>query len=407
MSRSVRAFLLVAGVTTLVAATGVLPALADPSPRISNVYQLPCRQDVCDESRESPLADGGLVDASIQVHVSVSSATGLQWVQLRARYGADDEVCLRHWDTSQQTFNAWVNFTTLRWPGQPGEPPDGCAASDSHGTITRNGTYYLRVVARDGLGTTASSDFSVKANNAAGTPSWAAQPRQSEPSEGEMELRWHANPESDVVEYRWTRSGPDEVSRYEVNAARPEGQGCEVDGSTIVCWDDDFPARGYDGTYTYELTAWRRSPAGSPCRTAGGDCIGSAASDPVSGRLDEPPPPEPASTPDDESPTPRGTRRSPPRYDRNEAARVYGRTYDATDRFYFGRTFEETLPYDAQQGFKGGRFGGGDQSPTDGGVALADQPSDASDPRRVWVFLASGLLLLVGAVHLSRLARNW
>ena len=394
------------------------PASAAPSePKVSKVFELPCSAAVCQSGEDTAASDGALVDDSIQIHVTASSAIGLTSIELQARQVLNEDpgswVCLKTWGGSGSTFTDYYNWNTNNWPGDSGDPPSGCDTSAYHGDMTRNTSYQLRVIARDSTGSTPSDPpFDLKVSNGAATPEWISEPSVEGAEERNpiVELRWQANNEPDVREYHFIREGPDGEHEFAVSATKPGGQGCDLDGDTYVCYDDSFSSEGFGGTYSYSLIAMRTSPSSrqSCSLPPYGDCVESGQSDSMSLAIKEPPAPGPDASRDPPrwerpaSENTSGASPGPAQVHRSDGSAPSSSGGSAAD--FFTGEFDRELPYDAPQGFD--LPGGEGTTP----VAIGPEgelvfDTDTSGRRRAMNVLALGLLLLVVAAHLARLLR--
>lgn len=405
----------VVGLAALLWLLAAAPARAEGSQEVAEVQQ--CSSGGCGST--DSLSEGDAAAGTIRIKARSSRALGHDWVRLEARAGGGSWVCLRHWSVSASDFSEWYEWSTERWPGVAGagEGPGGCPWSSLHGQPTQNDEYDLRVVSADDLGDQQpSSIFSIDIVNQAQAPAWSAAPRIEGDTDGEpiVELRWEPNPEPDVVEYHYVRSGPDGDTEFAVSASKPGGQGCERRGSTFVCWDDYFPAEGYAGTYRYTLYAMRSAPqSGERCTLgSGGPCVRSAASGDRTASLKAPPEPTPEADGGggnaNDSSRRRGGRRgsgtSPP------PPRSVPIAPNTDYRDFFTGTYEEELPYDRRPVVvpPSGITVTDRTTPTpDEQLALGTAtPAEPLDTRRLWRLAALGLLLLAVAAHFGRLVRD-
>ena len=395
-----------------------LPAFAAPTAQTVTVYQTPCDSSPCGASGsgDSALSSSALVKDTIQIVARASSTAGLSYVRLQASPDAGKTwICLANWNTSSTNYQNHFDWGTSKWPGSSGSAPAGCPSSGVYGTLTRNGSYQLRVQAADALGTTNSGTFAVRVNNKPSVPTWSDSPTVDGQNSNQpvVTLRWDANPEPDMVEYHYVRTNPDGTQvEYAVSATSPGGQGCDRDGTGYICYDDDFPSSQFGGTYSYSLIAYRSSPATSadPCAIGSGNCIASSQSDDTSIQIDEPPPPSPGQATGGGGGGTRktgsgvGTTKSSGGTTTRHASGTGGGTGHTYCDFYCG-SFKSQLPYDQRQVLipsgNGKRpiFAAG---PTLGtGIDIGEQPN-----KRLWFSLAAGLLLMLCAAHMARLLRD-
>lgn len=412
MTRPLKALLAVIAIAMVMAPA--LPAWANPANTAITVYQGPCEAAECGTG-DVQIADGDIAKGTVQVKVRSTSSTGLTSMELQASFNNGSWICIRKWATSSGNFSAYTNWSTTVWPGSSTTPPTGCSANAAYGDMTSNGDWRVRVIATDQLGTQ-SAMTALKVNNRPSVPAWADDPVVEGDATREpiVELRWAANPEPDILEYHFVRTGPDGDQReYAVSSSKPGGQGCDRDGTGYICFDDDFPSEGFEGTYTYSLIAFRSSPASStPCALSSGTCVQSAMSDDIGASLDEPEPPSPDPTPTSSSGGGRGgrgstggTTSSPTSGSSTPRTRTSGGSGASYCDFYCGE-YKKNLPYDPKQvlvpsGGNGGRpvFAAGPGLGS--GISVED---DAGN--RLWTSLAGGLLLILFSAHMARLLRR-
>lgn len=393
MRRSVRNILFATALSAAVAGS-VAPAHAAPSgTKVANVFQLPCDADTCRTGADRKIPDGALAHGAIQIQVATSSSVGLDSVRLEMRAAGGSWVCMKSWTTSSENFTQRYDWDTAAWPSD-------CSSS---GAPTQNGSYELRVIAHEkvGDGSQTSSAYEVRVNNRAAAPVWAADPAVSGTNDHDphVELRWEANSEPDIVEYHFVRNTSDGSEiEFAVSATKPGGQGCTRDGAIYVCSDDAFPPSGFDGTYDYLLIAYRSSPATSDsCALPPGDhCVQSPTSTQRSAALVEPKPPSPTPT---KTTAARQTARPRP------AATVYREQVarDPSSCFTCG-SYKPTLPYGKHQVLVPGTKG--KPAVLAAGPPLVADRSPSEPGERPWLPLAAGLVLLMAALHLARLARR-
>lgn len=382
----------------------VLPSPASAAPEGTKVvaFQLPCDGAVCDPSQDQTLANDATVRDRIQLQASTGSTVGLRTVELQIQVGGDWR-CLRRWDTTARTFRAPLDLSTEHGF-------DGCASTFGGGA---NGTYRFRTLAEDRAGQTqASAAFLLRVNNAPEAPRWADEPAvSSDGSARPVRLRWFANPEPDVVEYHFVRSGGGTEVEFAVSASRPTGQGCVVDDGVYECQDDTL--RSSDaGTYTYRLTAYRESPSSeSRCALPGaGACIASMPSPTKSATIQAPPPPASTATP---AAPPSAAPASEPGRRGSGRSRPSGPTLSdlsSDPRFCFEcGEFEGALPYDSPVVIDTRQLPEDATTPDDQLAAFEPELTSALDDereRRGWIMLSGGLLLLLAAAHLGRALRD-
>lgn len=397
-----RTFVLAAVFTAVVWST--LPALGAPTgTAVTGVFQTPCSGSTCEAGRDSDVDHGGAVAGIIQVHVRSQSEVGLDRVELQARLGTGAWVCLRRWDVNTTTFVSHFDWDTTSWPSS-------CSGTFA-GDDTKNGVYTLRVFALERVTgeTGTSSAYAIKVNNRPTTPAWAGALTATGEEEGTpvVELRFTGSPEPDVIEYHYVRSSPDGAeTEWALSATRPGGQGCDYADGTFTCYDDQFPATGFGGRYEYVLVAFRASPASQDtCALTGQSCVQSPASFPRAITLTEPP--------EADELTPATTEREPDRVQQGSGASSGRRPATTGGRsgsgptycdFYCGK-YGKTLPYD-QQPLQVPRDGASASS-TGQNLALGDSalPEDG-DRRRMMRSIAGGMMLLLAALHLARVARR-
>ncbi|HVL32045.1 MAG TPA: hypothetical protein VM600_00505 [Actinomycetota bacterium] len=397
MSRAIRRTLLVAAATLATVAV-VPPASASPSgTKVAKVYQMPCADEVCRSTTDRAISDSGIARGAVQVHVTSSSRVGLDQVRLEVRYGGA-WVCLKKWSTSAESFSSHYNWNTATWPG-------GCDGDGPEtGRLMENGTYLLHVVATERVSgdVQTSAAFEVRVNNRASAPRWASTPavKGDDKRKTEVTISWLRNPEPDVTEYHFIRANPygGEIE-FAVSAARPQAQGCSLDGDTYTCTDADFASEDYGGTYEYALIALRTSPSTAQrCALPPQDgCIESPVSDQVmTAKVVEPIPPTPVAE--------RSTRTTP-----NTRARPAGRRSSSVlgseyvnPREYYSGTFDKELPYSESPVYVGpGSDGSTLEAAGDAAGADAALPNSDKLPA-----LAGGLILLMAALHIGRALRD-
>lgn len=391
--------------SALLVASFAHPAHAAPEDSRVLAFQLPCSGSVCDPNDDPVLASDQTVRGRVQLQAATSAAVGLRTVELQLQVGADWR-CVRRWETTARTFRSERDIDTA-------SRINGCAAGFGDGS---NGVYRFRTLAEDRTGQTqASAAFLIRVNNAPDAPTWEDEPRGTMTSDGpRITLRWRANPEPDIVEYHFIRSGRDAQVEFAVSATKPTGQGCVIDAGVYECVDDSFRA-GDEGTYSYELVAYRNSPSSSSrCALPGtGECITSVESvakavsvvAPKANPTDQtapppPPPPPPAKDP---------SRRSSPR--RAPAGPTLSDLVTDPDFCFECGEFDGKLPYDSP-------FIVDTRPPPPTPEALpGDDVLQAFDPelaaslaaeraRKGWTALAAGMILLALALQLGRTLRS-
>lgn len=390
--------LLAAGLLVVLAA----PAFAAPTgTSVAKVFQLPCREAVCGTG-DKAISTGALVRGPVQIQVTSRASLGLDTLRLEAANGGAYE-CWKTWSldgatSTTQTFN----WDTTQWPSPCGESDEAPG---------ENGQVSLRAVATERASGEAhtSTAFTVRVNNRPATPVWASDPAPVGPEDGgpRVDLSWYANPEPDIVEYHWVRVDPNgDETEFAVSAEDPGGQGCDFDGSVYTCADDAFGAKGFGGRHTYMLIAYRSSPSGadSCALPPGGGCVQSAAGPDRSATLVEP-----RDRTDDDTrvlSTRGGTTTTTTTTRRPRGPRPVGNGTSyaslAAGKYWDNGGFSGTLPYDSRTLLSPPDD---DQPPV---FAAGPSDNDASAPsgRRLWTFLAGGMMALVLAAHAARLARD-
>lgn len=385
----------------------VPPAQGAPEDTSVMAFLLPCDGAVCDPETDARVPDDQVVSGEVQLQASSAATVGLSTVELQAQVDGTWR-CLRRWETSARTFRAHLNLDTT-------SKLAGCTASFGQG---ENGVYRFRTLAEDRTGQSqASAAYLLRVNNAPATPRWADPPKGLYTTEGpRITIRWQANPEPDIVEYHFIRSGPTREVELAVSASRPSGQGCIFDSGVYQCTDDAFTASD-EGTYRYTLIAYRGSPSSATrCALPGtGSCISSAASEPQSltvsaPKAGDPPPPPPPPPPTARTGSSRGSSGG------STPSRPSGPTLSdlaAGEKFCFEcGEFSPELPYDSPVIVD-------DRAPTDPALELpaGDEQLAAFDPalasaleaeraRRGFIALAAGLLFLLLALQLGRVLRD-
>jgi len=407
------------------------PAQAAPSnTRVGSVHQ--CVGTSCGSG--STVGNGDAVANTIEVEAESTDTFGLAWLRLDARRGTSgDWTCLQQWSLNGATSASRLfRWNTKLWPDPDAasyDCPPSLPSSVTHSTGARtlNGEYDMRVVAQSSVsGTQSSSIFVVKMNNAPTPPTWAGDPDWYRDGNGKpyVKLEWNASPEPDVVEYHFVRDGTGPAVEYWVNAASPGGQGCSKSSGIFTCYDDDFPAQGYGGDYSYSVYAFRSSPVSSATCASGGRCIASAASSNQTVQIDEPSPSPSPTDGGSGSPSPSktpsggggsgggGTGASPVPSGSSSPSRVLSRNSSVDNSEFFEGTYDNNLPYEDQQDFN---FLPGDDvgSETDQGTGLEDDTLASGDrstglaaiflDRRIAISLAAGLLMVMLAGHMVRL----
>lgn len=381
----------------ILAAAFAVPASAAPTgTKVSRVFQMPCRETQCHTGDDRVISDSGLARGLVQIQVSSASTVGLDGVRLDVRLD-DGWTCLREWQTSAETFSSYFNWRTTAWPG-------GCTDDDGPraGTLMPNGVYLLRVIAIERVSGDAqtSQPYEVRVNNRPDTPGWANEPTVAgdENRDTHVTLEWYANREPDIVEYHYIRSGPSgDEAEFAVSATSPGGQGCTVDAGVYRCTDDVFPSHEYGGRYEYALIAMRSSPSSSqPCALQPSHgCVESVLGDDVRGvAVVEPAPPKPSIK---QSATPKST----PSIRSRRRTRVLGSEYVDPREFFTG-TYSKTLPYEQRKVLI--PRGNGQGAVVASGAPLSS--STGVDDRRGLLAVAGGLVFLLCAIHIARVARH-
>lgn len=390
--------------TTLLAGVFALPAFAAPTGTQLDVYRLPCDATTCDDS-DTSIGDGEAADGALQFRVRTGSSIGLQRVQLQLELDGG-WACVRSWTTSARDFDAHFDLDST-------EPINGCDGTLTNGA---NGSTMWRVFATDRTGNAAASpEFRMTLVNRPTPPRWLDQPRFLGVVAGRprVELRWRSNPEPDIVEYHFIRSGGGDRVEYAISADHPGGQGCDRDSDGYTCYDDAFPEQGYQGSYDYALVAFRNDPtsSGRCALPSSGDCVGSASSGGAAVRLEAPPPPPPdpqqqggsgaggsGSSSGSGGRTPGRTRPRPP-----TLAEIAAGAFCFTCGEY-----ETTLPYGAGPVQVGELPSFEDPNAADDLALDAELTSalDREQQRRNLLALSGGLLLLILAFLLARMLRR-
>lgn len=391
---------------------GLMPA-AQAAPENTKVlaFRLPCDGAVCDPQGDAQIPNDSSVSGRVQLQAASSATVGLRTVELQVQLG-DSWRCVRRWDTSARSFRAHQDLDT-------NSRLSGCSSDFSNG---ENGVYRFRALAEDRSGATeTSSVFNLRVDNDPQEPRWADSPQGIFTSQGpRVTLRWQANPEPDIVEYHFVRSGSGREVELAVSASRPGGQGCAFDSGVYECIDDAFGPDD-EGTYRYALIAYRQSPSSSKrCSLpGGGSCSTSGLSEvrsvtvepPKTGPTTAPPPPPPASE-QFERRSSRGSSGGTAR----RPSRPAGPTLSdiaAGDEFCFEcGEFDEQLPYDSPVIVD-------DRQPTDADLILPGEEENlqAFDPelasaleaertKRGLVALSAGLLMILMGIHLARVLRD-
>jgi hypothetical protein len=259
-----------------VAAASLTVARAAPSnTTISAAYQVSrCGSSTCG-SGDPKLSSGAVATGAVQFDVTSHANFGLQSVQLQAIGGGEATYqCVHLWSAGgANDFAQSAMWDTATWP-RPNSVT-GCTeqVTHKHGEPVPNGSYTLRVIARDGSNQEQiSPEFVLRLSNPAQAPLWRGAPAVSG---GAVTLRWYRNAEPDVVEYRFTRTDAKGSKVIAIDAAAPtHTSGCAPEQeATFTC--TDHPAAG---TVRYTLRAYRPTPANEPsCKTRPSPCIGSAA----------------------------------------------------------------------------------------------------------------------------------
>jgi hypothetical protein len=273
MNRCVR--FAVAGLAAL--AVSLSTALAAPSnTAISSAYQVSrCSSSVCGPG-DPKLSSGTVATGAVQIDVTSDANLGLQSVQLQAIGGGESMYqCVHLWTPGgAKHFAESATWDTANWPRTGSFT--GCteAVTHKHGEPAPNGSYSLRVVARESGSNQdqTSAEFVLRLSNPSEPPLWRGEPVSTG---GAVTLRWYRNAEPDVVEYRLTRSDSKGSKVIAIDAAAPtRTTGCQPEQeATFTC--TDHPSAG---AARYTLRAYRPTPASEPaCKTRATPCVGSAA----------------------------------------------------------------------------------------------------------------------------------
>jgi hypothetical protein len=386
------------------------PVSAAPDGTQVSAYRLPCSSSVCASGR---VDDGELTAGNLQLQAKTSSAIGLSRVELQIQVGGE-WTCLARWSTSARSGTWHRNFDF----GSVTQGCDGDSVTDGS-----NGVYRVRAVATDRSGSDASPGMTLRISSPPQVPSWAAAPARVEGDDDgpAVELKWHANPEPDIVEYHFIRDDGSRVSEYAVSATRPGGQGCSLNNGVYTCIDDDFPASGYSGNYRYALAAFRSSPdESSNCSLPGsGSCVRSQNSSTQSLSMRQPPPPP--ADPGDTN-TGNGSGSGGSRGNGNDGSSNSGSGRSDSGRpsrprppslsdIAAGNYDFESGEYDLELPYEVDPFN--DLPLPDPGSELGafeEQPTsfvqDPATQRRGFIAIALGLLLIVVAAFLVRLLRS-
>ncbi|MFA5892146.1 MAG: hypothetical protein WDA27_14555 [Actinomycetota bacterium] len=374
-----------------------MPAYGAPKDtRITAVFQGPCAGATCKSGTDSALDNNDVARSAVQVQMASSSSVGLDSARLEMRYGSGAWMCVKTWTVGGgRAFSAHYDWETRFLPKD--------CSGEGGSALSRNGTYAFRLIAAERVSgdTQTSPVFTIRVENPPEAPEWTASPKVTGASEYSplVELSWRANSEPDVVEYHYARLSPNGTEdEFAVSAAHPGGQGCDISGDIYTCWDDYFPSKGFGGTYTYVLIAYRSSPAtsGQCALPPGGKCVQSSASEPKNASVVEPKP-SPTAVPTPTKSSSAATATAKPR----PSTRVLGTRTNWKD--YYTGEYEEKLPYAPRTKIEpvpgSSRF--------DSGTALAAAPeSSEGDSRNAWLSIAAGLVMILTALHLTRALRR-
>lgn len=278
------------------AIAAALPALLVPAipahasardAAVTGVYSTAsCAGGRCTPGSDTPLQAGASAAGTLQVFVTAKADLGLEFVRLEAQSGSDPAFyCIEFWKTNGALeFSNNRVWKTHRWtdPRQQCEPEicSGCLENSDHqhGIPTANGTYNLRVVAREQGQFTDANDaksplFAIKLSNAPTAPAWIGEPASNGKPDSSVVLRWSPSPEPDIVEYQFVREDPDGTERvFAVSAGNPERNGCSRASDVAYSCANGGLTRS--GTYRYALRALRHG-AGGRCAITGASCVAS------------------------------------------------------------------------------------------------------------------------------------
>lgn len=401
MSRRIRLLTpLVAGLLLTVAA----PVSAAPTgTAVAKIYQLPCRAQICGSS-DKVIAANALVRGSVQLQVTSRSSLGLSSLRLEASINGGSYVCWRTWTLQGPTE------TTQAYDWDTNTRPDSCGASD--GGVGRNVRVAFRAIATERASgdTHTSPTIALRANNRPATPEWESAPRSRDPEDGgpSVDLAWRAGPEPDILEYHYVRIDPngDEVE-FAVDAFDPARQGCGLDAGIYTCRDTAFTSKGFGGRHTYLLVAYRSSESDADSCALASDqgCIQSETSSTRAATLNEPVDPDEV----EEEPSARPATVTSTTKPRARGPRPVGNGTSyaslAAGKYYENGAYKSELPYDSlpllspPDDDQPPIYAAGQQDPDPVGATL---PSG----RQRWLYLAAGIMALVVAAHVARLARD-
>lgn len=386
------------------AALLAIPASATPTATKITVWQAPCEADTCTTAKDRPLASGTIVHGAIQIQVSSATQIGFDWVKLESRPGTTGTWgCFANWSPTANNFWAQIDWTTTRW--------QACGAGA--GDLTRNEAVQFRLRAHEkvGDGETITSPFTVYLNNRPSAPLWAATPvAHSDDDYPHVELKWKANPEPDIVEYHFVRSDPDgSEQEFAVSASNPGGQGCEFTAGSYECIDDAFPSSRYTGRYEYVVLAYRSSPSTAQgCALPPADGCTQSPTGSMRYALLAEPKENPAGAP---APSKRPSSRPSPRVIIVGSHQSSNPNQDLGALPGFeGDPYDPTLPYSQTLPYSGSTPSSAPptvQSPDEIIVASDTLPvGSESGAGRAMRYIAGGLVLMMGGIHLTRLLRT-
>lgn len=383
------------------------PALAVPEDTRILAYRLPCGSTVCDDDA-ARVGNDEVTEGRVQLQARTSSAIGLSRVEIQLQTGGE-WACLERWTTSARSGTWQLNLDL-------GQRVHGCTGDAL--TDGSNGIIRARTVATDRSGSQTSATLLLRVSTPPQTPVWASEPERVGGEDGApaVQLRWHANPEPDIVEYHFIRDDGDRVVEYAVSASRPGAQGCSLSDGIYTCTDDAFPETGYTATYRYALAAFRASPDDSQaCSLPGsGSCVRSQNSSTSTLSLREPPPPprdpnepeRPATRPGGSSNRGSGGGDSggrPHRPGPPSLSELAAGEYD-----FEGGSFQRELPYEVDPTWEGALPAPDEEL---GAFDLQAAPSEIIDEdarartKSGLTAIALGLLMLIGATFLVRVLR--
>lgn len=224
---------------------------------LSTGLMTPAHANVTDFGIDSP-NDGEATRSQVvgvQMHGESDSSNGLQYMRLELKGPAFDQKVVWCAPGPAPSCPSWSTGTTSRY--------NGTWNWDTASLTRYNGEYTLILTIRENGSSPLTQTRNVNVNTPPRTPIWSSI-TPSNNGGPHVSLRWQANSEPDMLAYKILRSSPKGTSKsYVIDAGNPGASGCSVSGGTFTCTDSSFDSSGYAGSYTYYLSAVRKSPVDS------------------------------------------------------------------------------------------------------------------------------------------------